>query len=90
MELICANDERDSGDKFTSPEFYLPFTKPQTDLFPNVNACLVNNLGKGGTQDACSLYKFPQGFISFRLFTAISTAANRPFRRNLFEKWAAP
>ena len=34
---LC-NDERDSGDKFTSPEFYLPFTKRQTDLFLNVNA----------------------------------------------------
>ena len=52
--------------------------------------CMVNNLGKGGTQDACSFYKFPQRFISFRLFTANSTAANRRFRRNLFEKWTAP
>ena len=90
MEPICANDERDSGDKICT-EAWILLTIYQTVNRPVSQCkCMVNNLGKGGTREACSFYEFRQGFISFRLFTAVSTAANRPFRRNLFDKWTAP
>ena len=32
MELICTKGKRDSGTKFTSPEFYLPFAEGKNQI----------------------------------------------------------
>ena len=38
MELICLNGNRDSGTKFTSPEFCLPFSQTVDRPFARVNS----------------------------------------------------